>query len=108
MSQRLLPVLAFTLIALFLLIAPVGQVRADAGATHTHVMVDGYSAELVLPSGLVQVGPNPVLIRIHNSAGQPLDHATVLINPVAAPPLGASTHNHGDSGHGSAGHTHGD
>jgi len=108
MSQRLLPFLTFSLIALFLLFVSTGQARADAGATHTHVTVDGYSAELVLPSGPAQVGPNAVIIRIHSPAGQPLEHATVLVNPVAAHSLGASTHSHNDDSHSSTGHTHGD
>ena len=117
MPQRLFPILAFSLIALFLLLAPVGQARADAGPDHTHIMVDGYSADLVFLNGSAKVGPNPVAVRIHNPAGQPLGHATVLVNPVAAHPSGASAHTHENSGHetasseshtdaGSAGHTH--
>jgi hypothetical protein len=112
MPQRLLPVLTFSLIALVSLFAPVSRARADAGEAHMHLTVDGYSAELVLPSGPAVVGPNLVLIRLHDTAGQPLDRATVLIAPVAAHPVNASTHNHGESGHDSAthseaaGHTH--
>jgi len=116
MPQRLLPVLTLSLIALFLLLTSVSQVGADGRPPHTHITVDGYSAELAFPNGPAKVGPNLVAVRIHNAAGQPLDHATVLVNPVAAHPLGASTHNHADSGHDdsmedhtnteSAGHTH--
>ena len=102
MPQRLLPVLTFSLIALFVLLAPVHQVWADAGPTHTQATIDGYSADLVFLNGPAVVGPNLVVIRIHNAAGQPLEHATVLVNPVAAHQSGASTHHHGDS----AGHTH--
>jgi hypothetical protein len=116
MPQRSLPALTFSLIALFVLFAPVSQVRADAGPTLTDVTVDGYSAELVFLNGSAKIGPNLVSIRLHNPAGQPLDHAMVLVNPVAAHLSGAGTHNHADSGHGasmedhtnaeSAGHTH--
>jgi hypothetical protein len=116
MPQRLLPVLTLSLIALFLPLAPVSQVRADVGPTHTHITVDGYSAELVLLDGPAKVGSNLVAIRIHNAAGQPLDHVTVLVNPVAAQPSRASTHNHAGGGHDasledhanaeSAGHAH--
>jgi hypothetical protein len=106
----------FSLIALPLLFARVSQVRADGGPSHTHITVDGYSAELVFLNEPAKVGPNLVAIRIHNAAGQPLDQATVLVNPVAAHPSGANTHNHTDSGQNasmqdhtdaeSAGHTH--
>ena len=116
MPQRLLPVMTFSLIALLLILKPVSQVWADGGPTHTQIMVDGYSAELVFLNGPAKVGPNLVVMRIHNAAGQPLDRAMVLVNPVAAHPLGASTHSHADSGHNasmedhtntqSAGHTH--
>lgn len=117
MLQRLLPVLTVSLIALFLLFAPISHVWANAGPLRTQVMVDGYSAELVFLNGQAKVGSNLVVIQIHNAAGQPLDRATVLINAVAAHPLGATTHNHGDSSHDaadiedhsqaqSAGHTH--
>jgi hypothetical protein len=116
MPQRLFPVLTFSLIALFLLVAPASQVWADGGPSHTDITVDGYSAELVFLNGPAKVGPNLVVIRIHNAAGQPLDHVTVLVNPVAAQPSGASIHNHAESGQDanmedhtkaeSAGHTH--
>lgn len=116
MPQRLFPVLTLSLIALFLAFTPVSQVWADGGPTHTNITVDGYSAQLVFLNRPAKVGPNLVAIRIHNPAGQPLDQATVLVNPVAAHPLGTSTHNHADSGHAastedhtnaeSAGHTH--
>lgn len=117
MLQRLPPVLTVSLIALFLLFAPVSHVWANAGPLRTQVTVDGYSAELLFLNGQAKVGSNLVLIQIHNAAGQPLDRATVLINPIAAHPLGTTTHNHGASSHDaadiedhsqaqSAGHTH--
>jgi len=116
MPQRLFPVLTLSLIALFLLLTLVSQVWADGGPSHTNITVDGYSAELVFLNGPAKVGPNLVAIRIHNAAGQPLDRAVVLVNPVAAHPPGASTHSHADSGHNasmedhtntqSPGHTH--
>jgi hypothetical protein len=109
MLQRLLPVLTFSSIALFLFFTPVGQVRADAGATHTHVIVDGYSAELVLPNGPAQVGPNPVIIRLLNIDHQPVPNATVLLAASAMTTTDAGGHSHSSGGHNDShadGHTH--
>jgi hypothetical protein len=103
MPQRLLPISTLSLIVLFVLFAPVSQVRADTGVTHTHVMVDGYDAELILPNGPAMIGPNLVIIRLFNTDHRPLAHATVLLAPNVVTATDAG-HSHGsDGGHDAAG-----
>jgi hypothetical protein len=103
MSQRLLPMWTLSLIGLFLLFAPVSQVRADSGVTHTRVTVDGYDAELVLPNGPAMIGPNPVIIRLFNTDHRPLAHATVLIAPNAVAATDAGHSHSSGGGHDAAG-----
>jgi len=101
--QRLLPIRTLSLIVLFLLFAPVSQVRADTGVTHTHVMVDGYDVELVLPNGSAMIGPNLVIIRLFNTDHRPLAHATVLLAPNAVTATDAGYSHGTGGGHDAAG-----
>jgi hypothetical protein len=103
MPQRLLPVVTFSLIALFLLFGPVNRVRADASPTHTHVTVDGYSAELILPGGPAASGPNPVIVRLLNADNRPVSDATVLLAPSAVAGADAGHSHSSGGGHDAAG-----
>jgi len=103
MPQRLLPIWTYSLIGLFLLFAPVSQVRADTGIAHTRVMVDGYDVELVLPNGPAMIGPNLVIIRLFNTDHRPLAHATVLLAPNAVTATDVGHSHSSGGGHDAAG-----
>lgn len=68
---------------------PSSSLQVLQSATH-----NGYTLELLNSSGKLEVGHNPVLVRIKDGNGNALENATLSWEPMMTMDMGGSTHQH--------------